>query len=528
MKNLTLFLMLLISYTAFAQGNTYMAGHVLVTFKHEVKHKEPASTAFGIATLDEINNRYQCTSVKALKRSTDGYGGVYQLNSPEMTDIPALITAYEGTGIFKSVSPDYIGSIAAMPNDSLFYKQWGLNNDGNPIDGKPKKAGADIDMLRAWEVEDGNSSVIMAILDAGLKLDHPEFEDRLWKNTLDTPGNNIDDDGNGYVDDTVGWNFIADSLNVADDHGHGTFVAGILGANVNNTTGYAGVDQHCKLMVCKTADYQGFVPYGSLIGGIYYAVDNGANVINISAGGTMTIPELVDAVVYAYSHNVSIVAASGNNGSSIKWYPAGYKQVISVGATGPLDTVAKFSNYGDHLSVVAPGDWIYGLSYLNDTSSTDVSYGTSFAAPHVAGIASLLIAQDKSRTPEQVKQLIQSNAEDMVGSERDLPGWDKYYGYGRVNAYRTLTNAALQISTDRKTDELKIFPVPAKDRLYLNGPGLRGSDITISSVLGTVVYNARAEQVIHAVNLSNYTPGTYIVTVQKENEKISREITVLQ
>lgn len=518
MKHLLTILALLFSFSAIAQRIEPVNGHMLLTFKPAVKHAQPqrGEISFGITALDMLHNNYHCEKIQTIKNSTGGYGGVYLLRFPAGTDIASVMASYEATGLFSSVSHDYAASLTgAAPNDSLFYKQWALNNDGSFNNGKAK-AGADIDMLRAWEIEDGDSSVIVGIIDAGLKLDHPEFEGRIWKNTRDTPGNNLDDDNNGYIDDTVGWNFVSDSLNVTDDNGHGTFVTGILAANMNNHTGYAGIDQHCRLMICKAGDSLGIVYYSWLIGAIYYAVDNGAHVINISAGGYMPLKELEDAVNYTHNHNVLVVAGSGNAGTSAKMYPAGYENAMAIGATGPMDTVAAFSNYGSHISVVAPGQDIYGLSYKNDTASDIVSYGTSFSTPMVTGIASLLLAQNKNRTPEQLRHLVETNAEDMVGGSRDEPGWDKYYGYGRVNAYRTLINEALNIPAGAKDNSISIFPVPAKDVVYIKTEKMKGSTVTITSVTGAALYNNIMQQELHAVNVDSYAAGAYFITLQKD------------
>ncbi|MCD6065070.1 MAG: type sorting protein, partial [Flavipsychrobacter sp.] len=420
-------------------------GHLLVTFKNNVA-----------VTVDALNQQWGCTGMRSLKRG----GDVYLLTFPGSADMAQLMAAYEASGLFRSVSRDYVCSIAGTPNDTLFGKQWGLNNDGS-FGGGHAKAGADIDMLRAWDVEDGDSSVVVAVIDAGAKMDHAEFAGRLWVNKNEIPGNGLDDDSNGYTDDTLGWNTTDNTANLTDDNGHGTHVMGILGASVNNTTGYAGVDQHCRLMVIKAANHQGLFMYSWLVEAIYYAVDNGANVINLSAGGAYDIQELEDAVNYAYDHNVLLVAGMGNSNSSNKFYPAAYAKALAVGATNALDTTGYFSNYGSYIDVVAPGVMIYGLSHLSDTAAGVFYNGTSQATPHVTGIASLLLAQDKTRTPAQLTSLIQNNAEDLVGTSRDIAGWDKYYGYGRVNAYRALTNEALGIKQQDESTQAIVYPNPA-------------------------------------------------------------------
>lgn len=524
MNNIFSILLMLLTISAAAQTTQPIKGQLLLSFKNEVIHSEPngRDKTWNIPALDDIDQAYGCQRVHVLKRSANDYGGIYKLYFDTTTNIEQLINTYQATGLFKIVAPDYYATLSGVPNDTLFHKQWNLLNDGSVS--SVAKAGADMDMLRAWEVEDGDPSVVLAIVDAGLRMDHADFEGRLWRNSNDIPGNGIDDDNNGYVDDSTGWNFVANTADATDDQGHGTFVAGIAAANVNNITGIAGVDQHCRIMNCKAADNQGLLQYSWMIEGIAYAADNRADIINFSAGGFVDHPILHDVVKYAYDNGVLIVAATGNFGSSNKMYPAAYDEVLAVGATGNTDTVTGFSNYGPHIDVVAPGEDIYSLSHQGDT--VKIGSGTSFAAPHVSGLATLLLAQNKARTPDQLKQLIQNNAEDKVGSSRDLLGWDQYYGYGRVNAWRALTNQALGIAEKVQQHGLEVFPVPATDVLYIKGSGLAGSNITIANIHGTVVYSAELQNNIHSIHIAAYVPGTYFVTVRKDELKESRKIII--
>lgn len=299
-------------------------------------------------------------------------------------------------------------------------------------------------MENAWSIEQGDSNIVVTIIDSGTKLDHPEFTGRIWTNYHEIPNNGIDDDGNGYIDDVKGWDFANSDNDPMDDNGHGTNVAGIIGANGNNSIGYAGADWYCKLMILKGLDNNNYGYYSWWTEAIYYAVDNGAKVINMSLGGNSFSTTLQNAVTYALNNNVVVVVCMMNTNSNTVYYPAGFTGVIAVGSTNSNDTRSNpffwsptsGSNYGSHISVVAPGNYIYGLNYQSNTKYGSYWGGTSQATPHVSGLASLLLAQNPSRTPAQIKSTIETTAEDQVGnSSEDTPGWDIYFGHGRINAF---------------------------------------------------------------------------------------------
>jgi len=336
-----------------------------------------------------------------------------------------------------------------IPNDAQFYKQWALNNDGTfrPFTGNPVvKAGADMSMQKAWEIQTGDSSIIVGIIDTGCKWKHKEFEGRIWKNRKEIPGNNIDDDGNGYIDDSIGWNFVSNNGDITDNDGHGTGMAGIIGANGNNGIGFAGMDWKCKLMILKVTDDTALALNQNVAKAIHYAVDNGARIINFSLGGQANSSVLKSAVDYAESKNVLVVASTGNDGVDSIEYPARFESCLAVGSTDPDDTRSKTffwgggSNYGDGIDVVAPGNYIYALDYLTDTEYENLSGGTSNSTAYVSGLAALLLAQDPTRKPADLRAIIQETADDQVGKpEEDTPGWDRFHGYGRVNAFRALS-----------------------------------------------------------------------------------------
>lgn len=363
--------------------------------------------------------------------------------------------------------PDYIGESAGVkgttftPNDEYFSRQWGLYNDGSQrtTPGKSGRVGADMNVLKGWEIETGSSDIIVGIMDSGTKIDHPDLNGRIWVNSEEVK-NGRDDDGNGFVDDINGFNFAYDNPNVRDDGGHGTNIAGTIGASTNNSLGYAGIDQKCKLMVCKNLDDENLGEYSWWSASLYYAANNGARVLNMSEGGYDYSKTLENAINYAYDAGCLIVASMMNKNNGDTYYPASFKNVLAVGATDTDDgrcrefTWGGGSNWGKHIAVVAPGNKIYGLDY-KDNSNYDVYWsGTSQATAYVSGIASVLLGQDPSRTNKDLREIITSTAIDQVGDPReDKAGWDEYYGYGRVDLFQALNYG--KFSSGKKEDKIQ-------------------------------------------------------------------------
>lgn len=415
----------------------------------------------GISSLDNLNRRFAVERIEptfllqsireqntALFSST-GLDRIYTFIVQEGTDILTAVHAYGQDSNVAYAEPDYIGQGFAAPNDPSFNVQWGLNNDGTNPPGHTGTADADIDAPEAWNIQKGSSNIVVALLDTGVDWDHPDLSARIWSNTDETAGNGIDDDHNGYIDDTRGWDFVNNDNNPMDDHGHGTVNAGIVGADTNNGVGIAGVDWHCKIMPVKVLNQVNWGLYSWWSSGLQYAADNGANVISMSMGGSASNTTLKAAIDYAYGLNCVICVSMGNDNSNTIYYPAAYSNVIAVGAVDTDDTrcvppdwqtfgmPTGGSNYGSHIDVVAPGNWIYSTVWNN---IYQYWAGTSMAAPYVSGLAALLFAQEPTLTNAEIYHIITSTAEDQVGTTtEDTPGWDQYYGYGRINAYQALT-----------------------------------------------------------------------------------------
>jgi subtilisin family serine protease len=316
-------------------------------------------------------------------------------------------------------SPNYLLHVAeVIPNDTLFTQQWDLKNTGQT----GGKAGADIHATQAWSVSTGSSSVVVADVDTGINYNHPDLAANVWKNPGEIPGNGIDDDHNGYVDDVYGINPVSGNVNPLDDNGHGSHTAGTMGALGNNGAGVTGVNWNVKLMGLKFLDSSGSGTTADAITCINYAVDmkvnHGINVVAINAswGGGAGDSLLKSAIDAAGAAGIVFVAAAGNSGSNndtAPFYPAAFtsSNLIAVAATNASDTLPSWSNYGPtSVDLAAPGDSITS-TVLN--SQYAVYSGTSMATPHVTGAVALLAAVYPSDTAAQRIQRILTSVDPL-------------------------------------------------------------------------------------------------------------------
>jgi subtilisin family serine protease len=280
----------------------------------------------------------------------------------------------------------------------------------------------------AWGITTGSVDIVVAVLDTGCDTNILEFRGRT----------------------VPGYNFVSTNTNIADDNGHGTAVAGVLCATANNGTNIAGVDWCCRLMPVKVLNAANSGAYSDWAQGITWAVNNGAHVINLSAGGTnWSWTSLSNAVSSAVSNGVVFVTVTHNYNKNLVTVPGLHPDAITVGAT--MNTGRRWtnstgslgSNYGTNIALVAPGSSI--RTFTNNAIPTTWS-GTSFAAPHVAGVASLILSIRPGLNCRQIRDLLCAGADDQVSDDsKDTPGCDKYYGWGRLNAYNSLRLARTEI-----------------------------------------------------------------------------------
>jgi len=340
--------------------------------------------------------------------------GFFSLVAPGAAAADVLGWASRSPGV-AYVEPDFVITSAALPNDPSFGQLWGLNNVGQ----SGGVSDADIDAPEAWDVTTGSRSVVVAVIDTGIDHNHPDLAANIWRNPGEIPGDRIDNDGNGYVDDVRGWDFANRDADPFDDEGHGTHVAGTIGAVGNNGVGVAGVSWQVSMMPLKFLDADGSGSTSSAIAAINYATrmrrDFGVNVVatNNSWGGGGFSTALRDAIDAGGRAGILCVAAAGNDGSNndtTAHYPSSYagSSVIAVAATDRSNRLASFSNYGaTSVDIAAPGAAIY--STLPGNSYATYS-GTSMATPHVSGAIALLAAARPNATAAEIRAALLETA----------------------------------------------------------------------------------------------------------------------
>jgi thermitase len=321
------------------------------------------------------------------------------------------------------VEPNYVLRILAPPqqDDSLeIVDQWGLDK---------------IEAQSAWDAIAPRNPILLAVVDTGIDRSHPDLASNIWSRPGEIPCNGLDDDGNGYVDDTWGWDFVNADQDPFDDNGHGTAVsssAAGAGVGVGDKPGVLGVCPWCRLMAVKVMSGEGSGNLADIANGIVYAADNGARVINLSLGTTTSLQTLEDAVNHAWSQGALVVAGAGNNGVRQLFYPAGYANAMAVASTNAEDYHSCFSNYEDgFISVAAPGEAVFCAIPAQGYAKAD---GTSISTPFVTGLGGLLFSQNPTRTNDEVRALIENSAQDLGPA-----GVDAFFGHGRIDAFRAVT-----------------------------------------------------------------------------------------
>lgn len=301
----------------------------------------------------------------------------------------------------------------------------------------------------AWKITQGSDEVVVAVIDSGIDRDVTALNERMWSNDDEIPGDGKDNDGNGYVDDVSGWDFReGDQLSKSGGslHYHGTFVSGLVSSSYDKETGSGGVAPNVSIMDLRFLDSGGRFytsDWEKLANAVDYAVENGADIINLSIYANVKPPEKVHrALKRAQSEGVLVVGIAGNNGERLGYFGR-WDEVFTVGSVGRSGSVSSFSNYGPEMELVAPGEDV--LSYKPGGELATGS-GTSFAAPHVAGTAALILSKRPQISLSELKEILRDSARDLGKS-----GKDKTAGYGIINTSKSLG----KVSGVRDVDSLK-------------------------------------------------------------------------
>jgi len=416
---------ILYSGICFSEQNypEYVEGEILVKFKSGVAEvsKQNLHIVAGTRVIGEFVNI-----------------DVQRLKLPEGTKVKEAIKMYEGSEVIEYVQPNYIYHICSRtPNDTFFEELWGLNNTGQSVNGVPSTSDADIDAPEAWDLNTGSGNVVVAVIDTGINLAHEDLEGNLWS------------DSGGFH----GYDYVNDNKNPDDDHGHGSHVAGIIGAKGDNFKGVTGVTWDVKLMALKSFNAAGLGTTADIISAINYAKDNGADIVNCSFTNS-SFDQLTKDAIDDASELLFVCAAGngGNDGIGDGWdvdvfgqeiYPACYDSdnVIAIAATDQDDNLPAYSNYGEtSVDVAAPGgDNSTNNIYSCDWGSIiDYAYnaGTSMAAPYVSGLAALMLSRNSGLSVSDLKTKI-INGVDVLSSLTA-----KVASGGRINAYSSLSSVS--------------------------------------------------------------------------------------
>jgi len=470
-----LFIMSLVT-VIYAEDAAYVPGEILVGMK---EGDQDTIQALNAQVGAEILYKYRIINA-------------YQLRLPQGLNVPAAIAFYNNQPEVEYAEPNYIVHADAIPNDPDFSKLWGLNNTGQ-TGGTPD---ADIDAPEAWDITVGSEEIVVASIDTGVDYTHPDLADNMWMNPGEIPGNGKDDDGNGFIDDVYGWDFFSDDNDPMDEEGHGTHTSGTIGAVGDNGIGITGVCWNVKIMALRFLGPDGGGSTADAIKCIEYATMMGAHLSNNSWGGSGKSILLAIAIW----RGPLFIAAAGNDGRDTDvnpHYPSSYRlrNIISVAATDHNDRKAWFSNYGRRsVDLGAPGVNTY--STLPD-GGYGPGQGTSMAAPHVAGVAALMMSVSGLSDIEVKRCILKS-----VDKVPDLTG--KVLTSGRLNAKQAVEcaiTAAPSIAIANRKALTKVnpaiatsslgnaFPSPANPEVWIPYRLNTASDvaITIYNIFGQVV-----------------------------------------
>lgn len=440
------------------------------------------SVKTNIKALDAVNSLFKAAEYKRVfryagkfeqKHREFGLHQWYDVSFNSKSSVNDLLKAYSKVADIMYALPiaektlyglPPTRSLSAAPNDPKFSDQWHYENTGQNS-GTP---GADISLLQAWELETGNSNVIVAIEDQGVDFDHPDLAGNMWINSGEIAGNGYDDDNNGYVDDIYGYNF-GDGQGTINPGDHGTHVAGTVAAETNNGIGVAGIaggtgnNDGVRIM---SVEVFGTSSQGGFAEGFVYAADMGAHISQNSWGGGGEDQSINDAIDYFIANGGSagspmqggvVIIAAGNSNTSTgtSTWPAAYPNAIAVAATNKNDAKSYYSNYGTWVDISAPGGELESSNYdptaihsTYNNGAYGVMQGTSMACPHVSGVAALIVSRFAGNiTPSQVRDRLIDNTDNI---DSQIPSYLGKMGSGRLNAFASLGGSVV-VDTEAPT-----------------------------------------------------------------------------
>jgi subtilisin family serine protease len=442
----------LVALSSFAQNARFVPGQILVKPKTGVSETQ----------LGQLVAGYRGHVANVLTQLN-----VRVIQLPENAADQA-VAALSNNPQIEFAERDFIAQAVLTPNDTYYAGyQWHL----------PK-----ISAPQAWDISTGKTNPIIAVVDTGVYAAHPDLAGKIL---------------NGY-------NYVNNTANTADDYGHGTEVSGTAAAYGNNSVGVAGVTFANYILPVKVLDSTGSGTYSAIANGITYAADHGARVINMSLGGTSSSSTLQSAINYAWNKNCVLIAAAGNGGNNVLNYPAACQNVVAVSATDQNDALAYFSSYGSDVALAAPGVSIA-------TTTMDGGYGsvsgTSFSSPIVSGVVALMASVNPQLSNTQLVNMVKTNVDDLGAA-----GYDQYFGYGRVNAYKALvavTNTLTSpTNTNTTTNTTVTTPDTTAPTVAITSPGNNSYVVRNEKISVNATDNVQVTKVELYIDGKFYTSST--------------------
>lgn len=445
----------------------------------------------------------QLSSQNKRSATTEAPIYIYNLKLDPTANIPDIAKSLKGQILAGNeilmAQPNYLYKLSYATKDAPGYATY----QRSPL--------SLIGMEEAWEFSVGSENVVIAVIDSGIDTDHPEFVGQLWQNPGETAGDGIDNDGNGFIDDVIGYNFVSNTATPEDTLGHGTHVSGTIAAKGTYIT---GVCPGCRIMSIKAANAAGLLEDSAVIESLDYAIHNGADIINMSFGGysvdndTQSISQSL--ISEGHNNGILFVAALGNDKRNVDkflLYPAKYTHVLGISSVGNTGSRSGFSNFGSYNFIAAPGGQnLSPATYIYSTSTDNEyegSYGTSMATPHVAGAIGLMKSVMPWLTPDEIHTALQLSAEDAGASGHDI-----YYGYGildvpnAIHYADTIPASVFDLDTPptvsagadatvavSATDNMRIENVRLYYRYYLNSIPISDWTYILMTELGSNRYS---------------------------------------
>jgi hypothetical protein len=448
-------------------NTTLEQGKITVKVKEGIGpiQEQSGNISFGVISLDQKTVKYEVyrLSKRFIHKPIPKNSGlpdlsrIYQIEFPTKFNPVIVALEFSLDPNVEYAEPIPINYLLEVPNDPLYNQQWYLHKIQSEL---------------TWDIhkgEDGDSVIILSITDTGCKYDHQDIGSNIWNNlgedfdgdgkTFEWNGttwvfdtgdlNNVDDDGNGFIDDLIGWNFDNNNSYPTDGNGHGTAVSGIAGATTNNDLGVASISYNLQVMSVRAFNPQGTGTNTNAYNSLIYSAENGADIINCSWGGWPYSEANKEVVEYVDGLGSLIVAAAGNDNTSNPLYPASYPYVISVAALDSQNVKTPYSTYGPGVDVSAPGPQDIQPFITLNTAGTygNVTLGTSFSTPIVTGLLGLIKSYHPTWTRDQLVMQLLYTTDDINSLN---PGFEYFLGTGEINAYHALADSEITIAPELK------------------------------------------------------------------------------